>query len=256
MRYLLLLLVGLLFFSSCGQKLKKELALKEEQIKMLEQQSQFIKESNASLLKQMEALSIVSESGAKSIEKSLENITQQNKYIQGLTSKIQAKDSINMALVMNLKRSLADINDEDIHVEVRGGLVFVSIADRLLFRSGSTRINSAAREIIGKIATVINDHRNIEVMVEGHTDNVPMNTDCIEDNWDLSVKRATAVVRELTEEHYVDPSRLTAAGRSEYAPKTDNESSASRSLNRRTEIVIQPSIDEFFALMEGESLSN
>lgn len=242
--------------TSCNGKYKDEIALKDEQITMLEDQMTFIKESNAGLLKQMEVLSVVSQSGAKSIEKSLENITTQNNYIQGLTSKIQTKDSINLALVMNLKRSLADVNDEDIDVEVRGGIVYVSIADRLLFRSGSTRVNSAAKEIIGKIATVINDHKHISVMVEGHTDNVPMNAEGIEDNWDLSVKRATAVVRTLQNDHYVDPARLTAAGRSEYAPKGDNDSSRGRSLNRRTEIVIQPSLDEFFKLMEGERLVN
>lgn len=256
MKYFIVLLVSMILLTSCGQKLKKELELKNERISMLEQQAQYVKKSNASLLKQMEALSIVSQSGAKSIEQSLENITQQNKYIQGLTSKIQLKDSINMALVMNLKRSLADVNDDDIKVEVRGGVVYVSIADRLLFRSGSTRINSSAKDIIGKIATVINDHKQIDVMVEGHTDNVPMNSECIDDNWDLSVKRATAVVRELTETYYVDPARLTAAGRSEFAPKANNESSAGRALNRRTEIVIQPSLDEFFELMEGQPLIN
>ena len=252
----LLLALMCTIFTSCNKKYKNEISLKEEQIGMLEDQLKFIKESNAGLLSQMEVLSIVSTSGAKSIEKSLDNITSQNNYIQGLTSKIQAKDSINLSLVMNLKRSLADVNDEDIDVEVRGGVVYVSIADRLLFRSGSTRVNSAAKEIVGKIATVINDHNNIDVMVEGHTDNVPMNTEGIEDNWDLSVKRATTIVRMLQNDHYVDPARLTAAGRSEYAPKGDNESSSGRSMNRRTEIVIQPSLDEFFRLMEGEQLVN
>jgi len=231
-----------IFLTSCNKKYKDEIALKEEQITMLEDQMKFIKESNAGLLKQMEVLSIVSESGAKSIEKSLDNITSQNNYIKGLTSKIQTKDSINLSLVID--------------VEVRGGVVYVSIADRLLFRSGSTRVNSAAKEIVGKIATVINDHKNINVMVEGHTDNIPMNSDGIEDNWDLSVKRATSIVRLLQEDHYVDPARLTAAGRSEYAPKGDNETASGRSMNRRTEIVIQPSLDEFFKLMEGEQLVN
>lgn len=253
---MMLLLFIAATFSSCNKKYKDEIVLKDEQIKLMEEQMNFIKESNAGLLKQMEVLSVVSQSGAKSIEKSLENITSQNNYIQGLTSKIQVKDSINLALVMNLKRSLADVNDEDIDVEVRGGVVYVSIADRLLFRSGSTRVNSAAKEVIGKIATVINDHKNINVMVEGHTDNVPMNTDGIKDNWDLSVKRATAVVRVLQDDHYVDPARLTAAGRSEYAPKGENDSARGRSLNRRTEIVIQPSLDEFFKLMEGPQLVN
>jgi len=240
-------------FTSCNKKYKDEIALKDEKIGMLEEQ---LKDSRTLMIKQMESMSIISESGAKSMEKSIDQIASQNNYIKGLTSKIQAKDSINISLVMNLKRSLADVNDEDIDVEVRGGIVYVSISDKLLFRSGSTRVNAAAKVVIGKIATVINDHKNIDVMVEGHTDNVPMNAEGIVDNWDLSVKRATAVVRMLQDEHYVDPARLTAAGRAEYAPKGDNETSAGRSMNRRTEIVIQPSLDEFFKLMEGEQLVN
>lgn len=252
----LVTVIAIVFLTSCNSKYKNEISLKEAQIGMLEDQLKFTKESNAGLLSQMEVLSIVSTSGAKSIEKSLENITSQNNYIKGLTSKIQAKDSINLSLIMNLKRSLADVNDDDISIEVRGGVVYVSIADKLLFRSGSIRINTAAKAIIGKIATVINDHKNIDVMVEGHTDNIPMNAEGIVDNWDLSVKRATAVVRMLQDDHYVDPARLTAAGRAEYAPKGDNDSSAGRSQNRRTEIVIQPSLDEFFQLMEGQRLVN
>lgn len=253
MKNVLILLIACVMLTGCNKKYKDEIALKAEKIEMLEGQ---LDESRTLLIKQMESMSIISESGAKSMEKSIDQIASQNNYIKGLTSKIQAKDSINISLVMNLKRSLADVNDEDIDVEVRGGVVYVSIADRLLFRSGSTRVNSAAKEIVGKIATVINDHKNINVMVEGHTDNVPMNTGGIKDNWDLSVKRATAIVRILQDDHYVDPARLTAAGRSEYAPKEDNETSAGRSMNRRTEIVIQPSLDEFFQLMEGEQLVN
>ncbi|MBT8218471.1 MAG: OmpA family protein [Bacteroidia bacterium] len=256
MKIEILIITSLLLLSGCTGKFKKEIALKDEKIGILEDQLAFAQGSTQSLLKQMEDLSIISKSGAESIGKSLDNISQQNNYIQNLTSKIQTKDSINLALVMNLKRSLADVNDEDIDVEVRGGVVYVSISDRLLFRSGSIRINSAAQSVIGKIATVINDHNNLQVMVEGHTDDVPMNTECIEDNWDLSVKRATAVVRSLTMDHYVSPERLTAAGRSEFIPKSDNETSRGRSLNRRPEIIIQPSLEEFFQLMEGPQLVN
>ena len=157
---------------------------------------------------------------------------------------------------MNLKRSLSNINDEDILVEVRGGFVHVSISDKLLFKSGSSSISENAEIVLAKIAEIINDHDDLEVMVEGHTDDVPINNNCLEDNWDLSVKRATAVVRILEIDHYVTPSRLTAAGRSSFVPKADNDSSVGRSTNRRTEIVLSPKLDQFFKLLETPALVN
>lgn len=235
-------------FASCDDK---ELNLKDQQIHTLKEQIETMKSTNAGLLDRMSDLSVVSKTGAESIQKSLENISRQTAYIEDLNKKVQSKDSVNLALVMNLKRSLSDINDSDIQVEVRGGLVHVSISDKLLFKSGSSTINAPARGVLGKIASVINDHSDLEILVEGHTDNVPMNNGCIEDNWDLSVKRATAVVRSLANDHYVSPERLTAAGRSYYIPKNDNDTAEGRSKNRRTEIVIQPRLDQFFQLMEA-----
>ncbi|MCB0620131.1 MAG: OmpA family protein, partial [Saprospiraceae bacterium] len=135
-----------------------------------------------------------------------------------LTSDIQRKDSLNLALVTNLKRSLANVNDEDIQIEVKKGVVYVSLSDKMLFKSGSDQINSRAEEVLGKVAKVINDHKGIEILVEGHTDSVPIKNDRIRDNWDLSVLRATAVVRNLQTKHGVDPARMTAGGRSEYLP--------------------------------------
>ncbi len=239
-----------------AEKLKSELALKSDQVIQLKQQIEHLQKTNGSLLDRMSDLSIVSKAGAKSIEKSLESLSTQYDFIQDLTTKIQTKDSINLALVLNLKRSLSNINDEDILVEVRGGLVHVSISDKLLFKSGSSTISGNAREVLGKIAGIINDHEDLEVMVEGHTDDVPMNNDCIADNWDLSVKRATAVVRMLENDHYVEPSRMTAAGRSEFVPKSDNETATGRSTNRRTEIVLAPRMDQFFKLLEAPELVN
>lgn len=234
-------------FFSCKNK---ELDLKNKQIASLEDQINTLKETNAGLLDRMADLSIVSKTGAESIKNSLENISRQTAYIEGLNKKIQSKDSLNLALVVNLKRSLSDINDKDVKVEVRGGLVHISISDKLLFSSGSSKISTQAQYVLGKIANVINDHDQLEILVEGHTDNMPMSNNCIEDNWDLSVKRATSVVRSLVNNHYVDPARLTAAGRSFYLPKEDNETQIGRSKNRRTEIIIQPRLDQFFGLME------
>ena len=248
----------LISFSSCNkgkiQDLENQLMLKDQEIAQMEQQLEYLQKTNGSLLDRMADLSIVSRAGAESIQQSLESLSQQYDFIQDLTTKIHSKDSLNLALVMNLKRSLLDINDEDVQVEVRGGLVHVSISDKLLFQSGSSKINSAANEVLGKIALVLNDHSDLDVIVEGHTDNVPISNSCVADNWDLSVKRATSVVRVLENEHYVDPERLTAAGRSEYIPKADNESSTGRSQNRRTEIVITPKMDQFFKLLETPAL--
>ena len=252
--------LSLLVFSSCNKKkitaLETELELKEEQVKQLETQINHLQKTNSSLLDRMSDLSIVNKAGAESIQKSLENMTQQYSFIEDLTSKIQSKDSLNLALIMNLKRSLSDVNDEDVQVEVRGGVVYVSISDKMLFRSGSSKISSAAEEVLGKIATVINDHSDLNVMVEGHTDDVPIANSCTADNWDLSVKRATSVIRVLTEDYYVDPQRLTAAGRSEFIPKADNDTDEGRSLNRRTEIIMTPKLDQFFQLLEAPIVKN
>lgn len=257
----LLLLIAI---SACGNKkmrtqiegLEKELAIKDQQLAQYEEQVGFLQTTNKSLLDRMADLSIVSKAGAESIQHSLENIGKQYSFIQDLTSKIQSKDSLNLALVMNLKRSLSDINDEDVQVEVRGGVVYVSVSDKLLFRSGSHRITDRAQQVLQKIASVINDHDDLNVLVEGHTDDVPMSSSCLVDNWDLSVKRATSVVRVLQEDFYVDPARLTAAGRSEYIPKAENTTSEGRSINRRTEIIITPKLDQFFKLLESPAVPN
>lgn len=250
----LMLSLALLPFSACNKKkvaaLESELALKNEQIEQLEAQLSHAQSTQASLLDRMADLSVVNKDGAESIKKSLENITQQYSFIQDLTTRVQSKDSLNLALVMNLKRSLSNIDDEDIQVEVKGGFVHVSISDKLLFQSGSSRINQAAHSVLGKIATVVNDHDDMNIMVEGHTDDVPISNACTADNWDLSVKRATSVVRILQQEHYVAPERMTAAGRSQYVPKANNTTAAGRSLNRRTEIVIMPKLDQFFQLLD------
>lgn len=257
--FTLLLLFGFTF-SACNkgkvESLERQAREKDKQIQQLEDQVQHLQFTNSSLLDRMSDLSIVSKEGATSIRESLENINQQYQFIEDLTTKMQQKDSLNLALVLNLKRSLSDINDDDVKVEVRGGVVHVSISDQLLFRSGSSRITEEANEVLAKVAMVVSDHSDLNLMVEGHTDDVPIANSCIKDNWDLSVKRATAVVRALEEEHYVDPARMIAAGRSDKLPKADNDTEAGRSLNRRTEIVIMPRLDQFFQLMEPPVVAN
>ena len=234
--------------------LEKDLAIKSEQVEMYQSQIEDLQGTNASLLNRMSELSIVSKVGAENISKSLENISNQYSFIEDLSTKIQTKDSLNLSLVMNLKRSLIDINDEDVNVEVRGGVVHISIADRMLFSSGSASINTKANNVLSKIATVINDHYELDVMVEGHTDNIPISNNRDIDNWDLSVRRATAVVRTLQNDFGVGPDRLIAAGRAEHKPKAKNDNALGRSINRRTEIIITPRMDQFFQLLEKPEL--
>lgn len=226
-----------------------DLQAKIKQVKGLEDQIDYLKKTNTNLLDRMSDLSVVSKAGAESIKKSLETLNDQSKYIKDLNSSVQRKDSLNLALVMTLKRSLADVNDEDVTVEVKKGVVYISISDKMLFQSGSAVINQKAEAVLEKVAKVVNDHKELDILVEGHTDNVPIATDCLKDNWDLSTKRATSVVRLLQTKFNVTPERMTAGGRSEFAPKDSNENSAGRKLNRRTEIIVTPKLDQFFQLL-------
>lgn len=247
---ILTVLVTICLLSSCNEKAK----LLEQQVNQLEEQLSKTQETNTGLLDRMADLSVINKSGAESIQQSLENLNRQNAYIQDLTTQIHEKDSINFALLANLKRSLIDQNDEDIQVEVRGSAVYVSIADDMLFQSGSAVLSAKAKDILGKVASIINDHETLNILVEGHTDDVPIANQKMNDNWDLSVLRATSVVRVLQADYYVDPSRLTAAGRSSYMPRGDNETSEGRSKNRRTEIILTPQLDQFFKLLEAPEL--
>jgi chemotaxis protein MotB len=222
---------------------------KEQEMKS---QMDFLRENNTQLLGRLSDLSVVSKAGAESIKKSLETMEEQGRYIKDLTASLQRKDSLNLQLVMNLKRSLDNINDDDVNVEVKKGVVFISLSDKMLFKSGSYEINKTADNVLAKIAKILNDHKDLEILVEGHTDNLPMKNDCMKDNWDLSVMRSTAIVRSLQSKYNVDPSRMTAGGRSEFLPKTANDNAAGRSANRRTEIIITPKLDQFFELMKPE----
>lgn len=218
-------------------------------IKSVEEQLDFLKKNNTNLLERLSDLSIVSKTGAENIKKSLEAMNEKDKYIKDLTSAINRKDSLNLALVMNLKKSLGDAPSDDVSIEVKKGVIYISLSDRLLFKSGSSTINEQAGMTLEKIAKIVNDQKDIDILIEGHTDNVPINTDCLADNWDLSTKRATAIARMLQRKYNVDPARITAGGRSEYLPKQPNDNEAGRKVNRRTEIIILPKLDQFFQMM-------
>lgn len=209
-----------------------------------------LKENNSTLLNQLKDLSVISGSQAESIKKSLDNIGAKDAYIQDLQSAIARKDSLNMALVMNLKGAIGNLDDKDINIKVEKGVVYIDISDKLLFQSGSYEITDRAKEVLGKVAKVLNNQPDIEFLVEGHTDSNPYKKGVLLDNWDLSVKRATAVTRILQNDYAISPARITAAGRSEYIPLAGNDTPEGRTANRRTRIVILPQLDQFFKLLE------
>jgi len=209
-----------------------------------------MKEHNTQTLKQLQDLSVITSSQAASIKTSLENIGAKDVYIQDLQSSLARKDSLNLALVMNLKGAIGDLDDKDINIKVDKGVVYIDISDKLLFKSGSYDITSGANTVLGKVALVLKNQPDIEFMVEGHTDNVGFKKGVLIDNWDLSVKRATAVVRVLQNQYGLDPTHIAAAGRAEYKPITTNDTEEGRAINRRTRIVILPQLDQFFKLLE------
>ncbi|WP_339629849.1 OmpA family protein [uncultured Maribacter sp.] len=225
----------------------EEKATASSRLQTLEDQNAFLKANNQELINNMGNLTTLTTKGAENLEKSLESLQEKDLTIRKLNDAITRRDSVNLSLVQSLKGVLGNMDDEDIEISVEKGVVFVSISDKLLFSSGSYNITSRAKEVLGKVAKVVNNKPDFEFMVEGHTDNVPYRGNgSLLDNWDLSVKRATAVVRILQNDFNVDPKRMTAAGRSEYIPVSTTE----KSKNRRTRIVVLPKIDQFYSMIE------
>lgn len=216
----------------------------------LKNQVNYLNATNGDLIKQIGDFTDLTIKGAENLEKSLESMKEKDVTINKLRDAITRRDSVNLALVQSLKGVLGDLNDTDIEVNVEKGVVFVSISDKLLFKSGSINVSSKAREVLGKIATVVNNKPDFEFLVEGHTDSQSIKTDCMKDNWDLSVLRATTVVRILQDDFGVAPERMTAGGRSEYIPKASNETAETRAKNRRTRIVVLPKLDQFYSMIE------
>jgi chemotaxis protein MotB len=268
---LALSIVGLLATTSCGTKkklaaleaknkecqdllnsttVKLNLCLTEKEA--LSSQVDFLKKNNTDLINNVGNMTTLTTQGAQNIEKALETIKEKDLKITRMQDALTKKDSVTLALVTSLKSSVG-ISDPDIEVNVEKGVVFISIADKLLFKSGSYMVSDRAKEVLAKVAKVINDKPTFECMVEGHTDNVPFTGNAVLlDNWDLSVKRSTAIVRVLTKELKVNPAQLIAAGRSEYIPLVQNNTAENRSKNRRTRVVILPKIDEFYEMIEKE----
>ena len=228
----------------------EEKATADARLQTLEDQNAFLKANNQELINNMGNLTTLTTKGAENLEKSLESLQEKDLTIRKLRDAITRRDSVNLALVQSLKGVLGNLDDEDIEISVEKGVVFVSISDKLLFRSGSYNVTNAAKQVLGKVAQVVNNKPDFEFMVEGHTDNVPYRSGVLLDNWDLSAKRATSVVRILQNDFGVDPARMTAAGRSYYIPLAGNDNAADRAKNRRTRIVVLPKLDQFYSMIE------
>ncbi len=228
----------------------EEKATATARLKTLEDQNAFLKANNQELINNMGNLTTLTTKGAENLEKSLESLQEKDLTIRKLQDAITRRDSVNLALVQSLKGVLGNLDDEDIQISVEKGVVFVSISDKLLFSSGSYNVTNAAKEVLGKVAKVVNNKPDFEFMVEGHTDNVPYRSGVLLDNWDLSAKRATSIVRILQNDFNVDPARMTAAGRSYYVPLESNDTAAGRAKNRRTRIVVLPKLDQFYSMIE------
>lgn len=218
----------------------------------LSQQNEYLKKNNSDLINSSKELTVLTTKGAENLERSLESLKEKDLKISRLQDAITKKDSVTLALVTSLKKNVG-LDDQDVNISVDKGVVFINISDKMLFKSGSYVVTDKAKTVLEKVAKVINDKPDFECMVEGHTDNVPFTGNAILlDNWDLSVKRATAIVRVLTKDLGVNPKQIIAAGRSEYIPLVDNKTAENRATNRRTRIVILPKIDQFYDMIEKE----
>ena len=229
---------------------------REEQISDLREQITDIRAQRDAQLQQVEGLTELSQSATKNIQETLQQLETKDQYIHLLHAAKSRTDSINLALAVNLKSVLAEgLADDDVEVKVDKTVVFINLSDRMLYKSGSAEISERANEVLGKIATIVESRPDVEVLVEGYTDNVPIQNQCMQDNWDLSVKRATSVVRALQEIHQIDPNRLIAAGRGEWNTLATNETEEGRSTNRRTRIVLMPKLDQFYDLLNPNMVS-
>ena len=226
-------------------------ATAQVRVEGLQEQLADMRRTNLDLIDTKGNLTTLTQKGAENLERSLESLKEKDLKITRLQDALTRKDSVTLAIVTSLKKDVG-LNDPDIQINVEKGVVYISIADKLLFQSGSYNVTSKAKTILAKVATVVNGKPDFECMVEGHTDSLPYKKGgVIQDNWDLSVKRATSIVRVL-EELGVDPKQLIASGRSEYVPLVSNDTAENRSTNRRTRILVLPKIDQFYEMVEKE----
>lgn len=239
--------------NTCEQdkaRLEAALNARQDQIAQLQAQVTDIQRQRDRTVDQVGDLTALSQSATKNIGETLAQLEGKDKYIRVLQAAKSQTDSINLALAVNLKSVLAQgIADDDIEVKVDKTVVFVNLSDKMLYESGSYNISNRANDVLAKIAQIVQSRPDLEIMIEGYTDNVPINTACVKDNWDLSVLRATSVARALQTRHGVDPNRLIPAGRGQYNALADNATAEGRATNRRTRIIILPKIDQFYDLL-------
>lgn len=280
MKKILALVLVSIFISSCVSKKEyaaleaKHLQTKDELLKVetslqkcliekekqetkafaLTEQVKSLQDDKKTALKQVENLTVLTQSSSDNIKNVISQLSEKDKYINGIRKAMTQKDSLNLAIKYHLTKNLTDgIQDKDIEVNVEKTVVFISISDKLLFKSGSYNVTDKAYTVLEKIAKVINDQPKMEVMIEGHTDSTPIKREVIQDNWDLSALRATSITRILQYKYGVKPERLIAAGRSQYVPLAPNDSAENKSKNRRTKIIIMPKLNQFFDLLEQDA---
>ena len=209
-----------------------------------------LRATSSDLMKQVGDLTRMSATNAENMEKTLESINEKEVTITNLQDAMNHKDSVTLALVTSLKGALGDMNDEDVQISVEKGVVYVNLFDKLMFRPGSAYVSKDAKTVLGKVAKIMAAKPMLEILVEGHTDTDPIATDCIKDNWELSARRATNIVRVLQNDFEIAPERMSAAGRGEYVPVASNDTREGRAANRRTRIVVLPKLDEFNKMIE------
>ena len=268
------MMAGLLTFTSCASKkdldncrlenreltgnyqdAKEQLAASKARVASLEEQLAQAKQAYASLQGSLDKSLTNASANNVNISKLVDQINESNQYIRHLVEVKSKSDSLNMVLTNNLTRSLSKEEMKEVDVQVLKGVVYISLADNMLYKSGSYEINERAAETLSKIAKIITDYKDYEVLIEGNTDNVPVNTNAasmknIRNNWDLSALRASSVVQALQNQYGVDPKRLTAGGRGEYNPVTTNSTEVGKQRNRRTQIIITPKLDQFMDLLD------
>ena len=226
---------------------------RDAQINTLNEQIVDLRKSRDKQLEAVGNLTILSKEANANIDKTLSQIEQKDKYINLLRAARTKTDSLNLALALNLTKVLANgIDDQDVEIKVDKTVVMVNLSDKMLFTSGSAKISTKANAILEKIAQIVKSRPELEVMVEGYTDNVAINTECITDNWDLSVKRATSVVRVMQQNFNIDPNKLIAAGRGEFNALTANSTNEERATNRRTRIILMPKLEQFYDLLNPD----
>ena len=237
------------------QATKEKLAATEARLAAMQDQLEGTKKDYAKLQNSLDKSLTNANQNNISIEKLVDQINESNQYIRHLVEVKSKSDSLNLVLTNNLTRSLSKDEMKEVDVPVMKGVVYISLADNMLYQSGSYEVNSRAKETLSKIAKIIQDYKDYDVLIEGNTDNVPVSTTSakmknIRNNWDLSALRAASVVKYLQDNFGVNPKRLTAGGRGEYNPVTSNDTEIGKQRNRRTQIIITPKLDQFMDLID------